>query len=448
MTHVLGLTFLCFSCSPLFLIFAPGKVLVACRMQSVCIALAGCQANNKTKNLHMEHVDKLLMEFLRTVAGVSDDILGWVYPLTAAFAVALFSYVCTALFRFVVMPAVQKLTERTKATWDDYLFHPRVMRAFRRLIPPVIWYATLPLVFTHSPGLLSVLLKVCSIYLVIVSLLFVSQFLHSLYDISAEHQKLRNRPLKGVYQMFNLLAFVVGCILVISIVIDKSATAVLAGLGASAAVLMLIFKDSILGLVAGVQLSANDMLRPGDWITMQKYGANGYVLEVSLTTVKVQNFDKTITTIPPYALVSDSFQNWRGMREAGGRRLKMSVNIDANTVRFCSPEELAAFVAKGYVPESRYADAGFPVANTQVYRDFMFDFMKNHPDVQSDLMVMVRMLQPTPEGLPLELYCFSTFADWQPFERFQSSVLDYAIVMAKEFGLRVFQRPAGTDFKG
>ena len=300
----------------------------------------------------MEHIDKLLIDFLRSVAGVSDDILGWVYPLTAAFAVALLSYACTALFRFVVMPAVQKLTEKTKATWDDYLFNRRVMRAFRRLIPPVIWYATLPLVFTHSPGLLSVLLKVCSIYLVIVSLLFISQFLHSLYDISAEHQKLRNRPLKGVYQMFNLLAFVVGCILVVSIVIDKSATTVLAGLGASAAVLMLIFKDSILGLVAGVQLSANDMLRPGDWITMQKYGANGYVLEVSLTTVKVQNFDKTITTIPPYALVSDSFQNWRGMRESGGRRLKLSVNIDANTVRFCSPEELASFAAKGYVPVS------------------------------------------------------------------------------------------------
>ena len=396
----------------------------------------------------MEHIDKLLIDFLRSVAGVSDDILGWVYPLTAAFAVALLSYACTALFRFVVMPAVQKLTEKTKATWDDYLFNRRVMRAFRRLIPPVIWYATLPLVFTHSPGLLSLLLKVCSIYLVIVSLLFISQFLHSLYDISAEHQKLRNRPLKGVYQMFNLLAFVVGCILVVSIVIDKSATTVLAGLGASAAVLMLIFKDSILGLVAGVQLSANDMLRPGDWITMQKYGANGYVLEVSLTTVKVQNFDKTITTIPPYALVSDSFQNWRGMRESGGRRVKISVNIDANTVRFCSPDELSSFVAKGYVPASRYADAGFPVANTQVYRDFMFGFMKNHPDVQADMMVMVRMLQPTPDGLPLELYCFCSFVDWQPFERFQSSVLDYAVVMAKEFGLRVFQRPAGTDFKG
>lgn len=248
--------------------------------------------------------------------------------------------------------------------------------------------------------------------------------------------------------MFNLLAVVVGFILVVSIIVDKSAGAVLAGLGASAAIVMLIFKDSILGLVAGVQLTANDMLRPGDWITMNKYGANGYVKEVSLTTVKVQNFDKTITTIPPYLLVSDSFQNWRGMREAGGRRLKLSVNVDANTVHFCSPEELCRYEHKGYIAKGRYDAAVKPVANTQVYRDFMMEFMSRHPDVNKDLMVMARMLQPTPEGLPLELYCFSVFTDWKPFEQFQGQVLDYAIVMASEFGLRIFQRPAGSDIFG
>lgn len=396
----------------------------------------------------MDGFDVFILDFLRHTAGVSESMLTWLYPLTAAFAVALFSYVCTAVFRFIVMPAVQKLTERTKAKWDDYIFNHRVMRAFRRIIPPVIWYVALPLVLTHSPGLLSFLLKVCNIYLVVVSLLFVSAFLHSLYEISEEHKKLRNRPLKGVFQMFDLLAFVVGLILIISIIIDKSAISVLAGLGASAAILMLIFKDTILGLVAGVQLTANDMLRPGDWITMQKYGANGYVREVSLTTVKVQNFDKTITTIPPYLLVSDSFQNWRGMWAAGGRRMKLSVNIDANTVRFCSADDIARFVEKGYVSASQYADAGFPVSNTQVYRDFMIGYMRSHPDVNKDLMIMVRMLQPTPEGLPVELYCFCSFTEWAPFEMFQSSMLDYAVVMAREFGLGIFQRPAGTDLKG
>lgn len=396
----------------------------------------------------MERFDDYILDFLRHTAGLSDGVLSWVYPLTAMFAIGLISYMCTALFRYIVMPAVQKLTERTKATWDDYLFNRRVMKAFRRIIPPVIWYALLPFAFGSGSEVLPVLLKACNIYIVIVSLFFISEFLHSLYEISSEHQKLRNRPLKGVYQMFNLLAVVVGFILVVSIIVDKSAGAVLAGLGASAAIVMLIFKDSILGLVAGVQLTANDMLRPGDWITMNKYGANGYVKEVSLTTVKVQNFDKTITTIPPYLLVSDSFQNWRGMREAGGRRLKLSVNVDANTVHFCSPEELCRYEHKGYIAKGRYDAAVKPVANTQVYRNFMMSYMSSHPSVNKELMIMARMLQPTPEGLPLELYCFSIYPDWKPFELFQSEVLDYAIVMASEFGLRIFQRPAGNDICG
>lgn len=397
--------------------------------------------------LLMNNMELWITGFLRHTAGVSEGIMTWLYPLTAMFAIALLSYICTALFRFAVMPAVQRLTARTKAKWDDYLFNRRVMKAFRRIIPPVIWNFMLPFVFTGAPGLLTFLLKACNVYLVIVSLLFVSAFLHSLYEISEEHQSLRNKPLKGVFQMFNLLAFVVGMILIVSIIIDKSATSVLAGLGASAAILMLIFKDTILGLVAGVQLTANDMLRPGDWITMNKYGANGFVREVSLTTVKVQNFDNTITTIPPYSLVSDAFQNWRGMRESGGRRMKLSVNIDTNTVHLCDAAEIASYVDKGYVPADRYADAGLPIANTKVYRDFMISYLETHPDVNKDYMIMVRMLQPTPDGLPVELYCFSTFVDWKPFEFFQSSVLDYAVVMAHEFGLRIFQRPAGTDFK-
>lgn len=393
----------------------------------------------------MDRLDDYILSFLRHTAGVSESVLSWVYPLTALFAIGLVSNLCTALFRYVVMPAVQKLTERTKATWDDYLFNDRVMKAFRRIIPPVLWYVLLPFAFAADSSVLPVLLKACNIYLVVVSLFFISEFLHSLYEISSEHQKLRNRPLKGIYQMFNLMAVVVGFILVVSIIVNKSAGTVLAGLGASAAIIMLIFKDTILGLVAGVQLTANDMLRPGDWITMNKYGANGYVREVSLTTVKVQNFDKTITTIPPYLLVSDSFQNWRGMREAGGRRLKLSVNIDANTVHFCSPDELRSYEEKGYIAKGQYDSADRPVANTQVYRNFMMDFMSRHPNVNKDLMIMARMLQPTPEGLPLELYCFSVFPDWKPFELFQGEVLDYAIVMASEFGLRIFQRPAGSD---
>ena len=210
---------------------------------------------------------------------------------------------------------------------------------------------------------------------------------------------------------------------------------------ASAAVLMLIFKDSILGLVAGVQLSANDMLRPGDWITMSKYGADGYVIEVTLTTVKVQNFDKTITTIPPYALVSDSFQNWRGMRECGGRRIKRSVFIDARTIRRCTPEETARLREKGYLA----ADTSQEIVNLQALREYLANYLRNCPDVRSDLMLMVRTLQPTSEGVPLEFYCFTRHFEWIPYEAFQSALTDRVLTLLPEFGLQAFQRPAGTD---
>ena len=231
----------------------------------------------------------------------------------------------------------------------------------------------------------------------------------------------------------------VGVIVAIAILMDSDATSIIAGLGASAAVLMLIFKDSILGLVAGVQLSANDMLRPGDWITMSKYGANGFVEEVSLTIVKVRNFDKTVTTIPPYALVSDSFQNWRGMWDTGARRIMRSVYIDVTTVRFCTADELAGYVADGLVDGS-LAEVGHPVENLKVYRQYLKNYLASHPEVDKEQMLMVRQLQPTPEGVPVEIYCFTTTTVWPEYERIQSDIFDHVLAITPRFGLKVFQR--------
>ena len=287
--------------------------------------------------------------------------------------------------------------------------------------------------------------KVCLVYAVVRALQLVNTFLRSLYEYSNEHESLRNRPLKGIYQMINILAIGVGVILIISILIDRNATSILAGLGASAAVLMLIFRDSILGLVAGVQLSANDMLRPGDWITMSKYGADGYVVEVSLTTVKVQNFDKTITTIPPYALVSDSFQNWRGMWETGARRIKRSLYIDMNTVHFCTLKEKEHFIKEGLLPDS---EREMKLVNLQVFRRYVLQYIKEHPEINHELMQMVRQLQPTTEGLPIEIYCFAHTSDWVEYETLQSDLFDYLLAMIPQFNLRVFQRPSGNDLEG
>lgn len=391
-------------------------------------------------------MEDLYLEVARQLSdmGIDKENLSWSTRLTLVALILLISYIMTKLFRHLVIPAVHKITSRTKATWDDYLFNEKMMTSFCRMIPPIMFYLLLPFVFNNVPQVLDILLKGCLIYLVITTLMLVNSFLNSLYEISNEHETLRNRPLKGIYQMINLVAIGIGIILIISILIDQNAATILAGLGASAAVLMLIFKDSILGLVAGVQLSANDMLRPGDWITMPKYGADGDVLEVSLTTVKVRNFDKTITTIPPYALVSDSFQNWRGMRETGGRRIKRSIFIDMTTVHFCSEKEKIMFASRGWIDEAQ-AKPETQVVNLYVFRNYLQNYLREHPRTHKELMIKVRQMQPTSEGLPLEIYCFSNTTVWLEYEQIQGEIFDHILAVIPEFGLRIFQRPSGND---
>ena len=389
----------------------------------------------------MEETNHAIARWL-TEAGWSETYVNLAVKAVIILGILVVAYAAAVLFRRLIVPLLQKISARTKAVWDDHLFSDRVMHRAARLIPPLIWYVLLRVAFYDTPVLLNVLHKACLIYLIVAVLLFIHALLDTLQNISSEHETLRNRPLKGVYQMIKLLAVCVGAILIVSILIGQDATAVLAGLGASAAIIMLIFRDSILGLVAGVQLSANDMLRPGDWITMAKYGADGYVTEVTLTTVKVQNFDKTITTIPPYALVSDSFQNWRGMWDSGGRRIKRSLLIDASSVHNCTAAELAALREKGLAGTTPDAE---PVVNLYALREYAARYLKGHPGIHPDLMQMVRMLQPTPEGIPVEVYCFTRETDWVAYEAVQGAVFDHLFAVLPDFGLRAYQRSSDRE---
>ena len=389
----------------------------------------------------MEETNHAIARWL-TEAGWSETYVNLAVKAVIILGILVVAYAAAVLFRRLVVPLLQKISARTKAVWDDHLFSDRVMHRAARLIPPLIWYVLLRVAFYDTPVLLNVLHKACLIYLIVAVLQLVAAFLDTLYEISSRHETLRNRPLKGVYQMIKLLAVCVGAILIVSILIGQDATAVLAGLGASAAIIMLIFRDSILGLVAGVQLSANDMLRPGDWITMAKYGADGYVTEVTLTTVKVQNFDKTITTIPPYALVSDSFQNWRGMWDSGGRRIKRSLLIDASSVHNCTAAELAALREKGLAGTTPDAE---PVVNLYALREYAARYLKGHPGIHPDLMQMVRMLQPTPEGIPVEVYCFTRETDWVAYGAVQGAVFDHLFAVLPDFGLRAYQRSSDRE---
>ena len=349
--------------------------------------------------------------------------------------------------RYIFLGMFKRLARKTKNQLDDLIVDRKIINKMMHMIPAILIYILLPFAFSaeETPKILIVLQKLCQIYIIAVSLRFINASLNLIHEIYNKKDSFKNKPLKGFIQILQVTVFFIGVILIISILINKSPVSLLAGLGASAAILMLVFKDTILGFVAGIQLSANDMLRAGDWITMSKYGADGTVIEVTLNAVKVRNFDNTITTIPPYALVSDSFQNWRGMRECGGRRIKRSLFIDMTTVHFCTPEEVNQFVQKGWITAP--TEGNEPPVNLHVFREYALKYISNHPEVNHNLMQMVRQLQPTTEGIPVEIYCFSNTPDWIPYETLQGEIFDHLIAMIPEFGLHIFQRPAGTDFQ-
>ena len=378
--------------------------------------------------------------------GVNPESMYWLYWCFVILALAIVIYLVNLLCTRGIIPLVRRLREGTRSKWDDILLNDEVLKDITRLFPPIIITSLLPLAFSDGNLVLEFLLKVNTIYMIVVVSKLLCSFLNSLYNLSNNHDKLKSHPLKGIYQMLKIVVICVALIIIVSILINKNPEYVLTALGASAAVLMLVFKDMIMGLVAGVQLSANDMLRPGDWISMPKYGADGDVIEVTLTTVKVQNWDKTITTIPPYALISDSFQNWRGMRDCGGRRVKRSVYIDMRSITFCTKEQHQDFAKRGWLEGVEREDKF--VVNLHVFRNYLENYLRHHPRVSKRLTIMVRQLQPTAQGLPLELYFFSDGTEWVPYEHLQAEIFEHVFAMLPTFGLRVFQSPMGIDFNG
>ena len=392
----------------------------------------------------METINNELMMWLQQF-GVAEGGLLVVQRIVVIMGILLIAYVLDLICRKVVMPGVRKVTAKTQTTWDDYLLSDEVMTNVCHLIPPIVVYVLIPFAFPYEPNFLSLVLKICTIYITVVVMKLICAFLTSLYTISSEHEKLKNHSLKGFYQMLKLIVVCIGVIIIISELISKDPIAILTGLGAGTAILMLVFQDTIKGLVAGIQLTANDMVRPGDWISMPKYGADGDVMEVSLTTVKVRNWDKTITTVPPYALVNDSFQNWRGMFDIGGRRVKRSIHIDMNTVCFCTEEELAHFKQQPWM--EGFEETGKEEVNLYLFRHYLDYYLRHHPKVNQDMIMLVRQLQPTEHGMPIELYFFSANTAWVKYEALQAEVFDHVLATVHRFGLKVFQSPTGLDLQ-
>ena len=383
------------------------------------------------------------METLKNI--LADGNLTFIKSAAMIAGIILIAFLLDRICRKLIIPAIRKITAKTDTTLDDHLLSNDVLNNVCQLIPPIVIYTSVIYIFPEGLGASVLFKKICWIYITAVSIKLTCSFISSLYAISSEHEKLKNQTLKGFYQMLKLVVVCIGAIIIISTIIDKNPVAILTGLGAGTAILMLVFQDTIKGLVAGIQLTANDMLRPGDWITVPKYGADGDVLEVSLTTVKVQNWDKTIVTVPPYALVNDSFQNWRGMFDIGGRRVKRSINIDMHTVRFCTEEEMKKFRQEPWM--EGFEATGDKEVNLHIFRHYIEYYLRHNPKVSQELTMLVRQLQPTAQGMPIELYFFSASTEWLKYENLQGEVFDHVLAMLQYFDLKVFQSPTGLDFQ-
>jgi miniconductance mechanosensitive channel len=364
--------------------------------------------------------------------------------------------VVNVLLRWGVMRLVHWMVHHTKVTWDDILFDDKVLRSLCNIIMPIIIKIVMPMAIVALDiklmWFVSVLYMGVDIAVVIMGLLFANCFIKAVYELFVNRPGWEGRPIKGLLQTCQVLLIIIGIILIVSIVIDKSPALLLTGLGASAAVISFIFKDSLLGLIAGIQLSVNNMLKVGDWIEMPGRGIDGVVVEVSLTTVKIRGWNNTLQTIPPYLLISEPFDNWQAMRDSGGRRIKRSLNVDMTSVAFVSDqmiEELRSNSVTSAVMANVATETleGARLTNLDLYIRYINRYIDEHPRVNHTMISMVRELQPTEWGVPIELYFFSSDVNWIPHEHLQTEVISHVVALAPLFGVRLYQAPSTLDLR-
>lgn len=344
-------------------------------------------------------------------------------------------YLCQAIF----VGGMKHYTKRAPHQWNTLLMKRRVVHHLIHILPGILVYFLLPLAFVRGKEILDFSQKICAVYIIAAILFTINGLLLVMLDVYNARDKQKNRPMKGFVQVLQVLLFFIGGIVIIAVLVNKSPMTLFAGLGASAAVLMLVFKDSILGFVAGVQLSANDMLRIGDWIQLPNGVANGTVEEITLNTVKIRNWDETISTVPPYTLVNNSFQNWRGMQESGGRRVNKNIYLDMTTLKFCTPEDLDA-IRKNVPLMADYQPAeGEVPTNSQLYRIYIERYLRSLPVVNQDMDLIISQKEPITYGVPIQVYFFSRNKVWREYERIQSDIFDHLLAIVGKFDLKLYQ---------
>ncbi|MCM3175665.1 mechanosensitive ion channel domain-containing protein [Paenibacillus sp. MER 99-2] len=403
------------------------------------------------------------MDFIRNQLeelGMSEPSIGYLSNIIMIIFIAMISVVANYITKKIVLKTINHIVNNNRYRWGNIIVEKKLFHKLSHLVPAIIIYYSAYI----FPAYQALVEKAAMTYMIVVMITVFNTLLNVFDEIYRSYEVSKIRPIKGYIQVAKIVLFIIGGIIVISNLIGQNPLIILSGLGALSAVLMLVFKDSILGLVAGVQLSSNDMVRVGDWIEMPKYNADGDVIDITLNTVKVRNFDKTITMIPSYALISDSFRNWRGMQVSGGRRIKRSIYIDISSIQFCTEEMVAEFEKIHYLTDyvtakleeieaynvehqvNRESNVnGRQLTNVGVFREYIHQYLRNHPKINQDMTMIVRQLAPEDRGLPLEIYAFSNDINWGVYESVQADIFDHIFAVAQTFGLRAFQNPTGHD---
>lgn len=403
---------------------------------------------------------QLMFEKLGTIHNLLPPALSLLAVLAGAIIVNLIA-------KHLLVGSVRAFARRSSVTWDDALVSHNVFGRLVQVLPALVVFIAVPFIPDMPESGTTLIRNIAMGYMVLVLTLALSATLGAANTIYAATPAAKDRPLKGFVQLAQIVVWIIGAVLMIAAVLERSPVLLLSGFGAMTAILLLIFKDTILSLVASVQLTAQDMVRVGDWIEMPQYGADGDVVDVQLHTIKVQNWDKTITTVPTHRLIADSFKNWRGMSETGARRIKRSIYIDVSSIRFQSQDEVDHFtrfaLLKDYIKDKERGLADYNaglatevdaevnkrrLTNVGTFRAYAYNYLKNHPDIHKGMTLIVRQLAAGPDGLPLEIYCFTNTTDWSAYEGIQSDIFDHLMAIVPEFGLRLYQRPAGSDLAG
>ena len=404
-------------------------------------------------------IDNLLVDW-----GVAQNLILTLRVLILLAVMVLIAYVAFWITKKLFIKYLYKFIRRTPMKWDDILVDHRTFDSVAHIIPAVIVKVVAPVLFSDFSKLLPFVLKITDAYLVIVGLMLIFSFLKVTESSFSKSDAFKDKPLSSYFQVIRILLYLAAGIFILSILIGKSPLYFLSAFGAMTAILLLIFKDTILGLVASVQISSNDMVRVGDWIEMPKFNADGDVLAINLNTVKVQNFDRTITTIPTYYFITDSFKNWRGMVESGGRRIKRSIYINTQSIHFVGLEarehykkyelisdyiterqdEIEEFNANENIDTSILIN-GRRMTNLGVFRQYLESYLNKHPRISKDMTLLVRQLSIGESGVPIEIYCFTNTTKWTEYESIQADIFDHVLSAVEFFGLEIFQHPSGKD---